>query len=146
MADLRPVLILSARHRPIEISILFSALLSGVLGLTLVRTTQTNSILERLVPGYSWVFHTGLVLGSAVALISIFLKLPASLILERIGLATLTTFLLGYSISSFILLGVVGFSGASFMLFIGLGTLGRILQLNRDIRTLQGLGVGKNDG
>lgn len=143
MADLRPVLILSARHRPLEISILVSGLLTGLLGLINYNSAGATRRLDELIPGYTWVFYAGLFLGSSTALVSIFLNLPTSLILERIGLTLMTMFLLGYAVSSIIIYGVVGLSGAWFISFISFGCVGRICQLNRDIKSLQGIGVGK---
>lgn len=133
----RPLLILSARHRPLEIAVLLASLLTGVFGLFSSSSGQTVSSIDRILPGYGWVWYAGISLGALVALVSIFMSIPSSLLWERIGLSILATFFIGFAFAAITFAGAPGLRSSLFVLAFGLGALFRARQITQDLRMLE---------
>lgn len=133
----RPLLILSARHRPLEIAVLLASLLTGVFGLFSSTSGQTINSVDRILPGYGWVWYVGITLGALTALVSIFMSIPSSLLWERIGLSILATFFIGFSFASVTFAGAAGLRGSLFLLAFGLGAVFRARQITQDLRMLE---------
>lgn len=129
------LLILSGRHRPLEIAVLLASLFTGLLGL-FGTSTRTVSAIDLMLPGYGWVWFAAITLGSTIALGSLPLKIPSSLIWERIGLSILATFFLGYTFAALTFAGGSGIRGSVYLLAFGLGALFRGWQISRDLKKL----------
>lgn len=130
----RPILILSARHRPIETSFLIASLLLGVFGL--IRPAATVRELDQVL-GFGWLWYVGITVGALIGLSSLFLQMPSNLIWERIGLVTISTFFLGYSFAATTFFGLAGFHGSILIITFGIGALLRAWQITRDLRLLE---------
>lgn len=140
MANRRgPILVVAVRHRPFEIAVLLAVLLSTAINL-FVTPTRTLQAINTLLPGYSWVWSVGIIIGSIITLSACFMTIPNTLLVERIGLYLLGMLFSGYSIVAILVLGIIGFSGAFFLLTFALACIFRIRQLNSDIRQLKTLG------
>jgi hypothetical protein len=139
-----PILVLAVRHRPFEIATLLTVFLSTVINLV-TGNTQTLRAINTLLPGYEWVWSIGVLIGSGLALLSAFLSIPNNLLLERIGLFLLGMLFFGYAVVAITVIGLIGFSGAFFLLMFGGACAFRVIQLNRDIRLLKGMGAARDD-
>jgi hypothetical protein len=104
--------------------------------------TQTQRNVDSLLPGYGWVWYIGVLIGAGLALSACFMGIPTCLLIERIGLVLLSALLTGYSIVAIIVLGLVGFSGAFFLLMFSAAGVARIFQINSDVHILKNLGGG----
>jgi hypothetical protein len=103
---------------------------------------MTLRTISEAIPLYAWIWPIGVSIGASIGLMAIFLRLPSALLWERLGLFILATFFAGYSIASIIALGVIGFSGALFLLMFAIAAIFRIRQLSADIRLMKGLSSG----
>lgn len=133
-----PILVVAVRHRPFEISILITVLASAIINLVNGPSMTMQSISE-LIPLYEYIWPIGVGLGSIIGLTAIFVKQPTALLWERLGLFILATFFTGYSIAAIITLGLVGFSGALFLLMFAIAAVFRIRQLTADIELIKGM-------
>lgn len=131
-----PRFILTARHSPFEIMVLVVSLLTGVINLFGFNTSPTLEAVTRTIPFYLPVWGVGLVVGAATALVSVFLTIPMSLILERIGLSLLATLFTTYAIAVVLGAGSRGIGTALLVGCFALGSVLRVLSINRDIRLI----------
>jgi predicted benzoate:H+ symporter BenE len=131
----KPVLILSARHRPIEITVLVAFFLVGTIGL--FQPARTVQQLNDALHGWGWLWYAGIALGSSTALLSMIPKIPTSLIWERIGLTIISTFLVGYTFASTMFFGIEGLRASLIVVLFGLGCLLRAYQITRNLRLLE---------
>lgn len=132
----KPVLILSARGRPIEVTVLVACLFTGILGL-IGQQSRTSTNLDIVLGGFGWIWYVGMIVGGVLSLASIFFKFPNNLLWERIGLMLLTTFFFGFSFIAITFSGFLGLRSTLFLLFFGVGFLFRVRQITRDLRLLE---------
>jgi hypothetical protein len=135
-ADASPHFILTARHSPFELAVLAVALITGVINLVANSTSPSLQAVAAAIPFYPQVWGAGLVLGSTAGLVSVFLKIPMSLILERIGLSLLATLFTSYGIAIGLAAGGRGIGSVLLVGSFAIGSVLRILAINRDIRLI----------
>lgn len=128
------VVVLDSRHRPMELSVLVVALFAGLFGL--IRD-QPGSVLSQLSFGYPWIWNAGVMLAATVALSSVFLAIPDSLLLERVGLCMLFTFFGSYGVGGLVLSGGPAFPAAFYSITIAGGAVGRAVQITNDLKRLR---------
>lgn len=131
-----PAFIFTARHSPFEIVVLLVSLLTGVINLAGASTSPSLTAVAGAIPFYLPVWGAGLMLGSSAALVSAFLALPTSLVLERIGLSLLATLYTSYAAAILIAAGGRGAGTALLVSCFALGSVLRIFQVNRDIKLI----------
>lgn len=131
-----PAFVFTARHSPFELVILLVSLLTGVINLAGASTSPSLASVASAIPFYVPVWAAGLVLGSSTALVSAFLAIPTSLVLERIGLSLLATLFTSYAAAIVIAAGTRGFGTALLIGCFAFGSVLRIHQINRDIKLI----------
>lgn len=134
----QPVIVVTARRRPIEVSVLAISFLTGLLNL--LRPSDALSALSQFVPFYPVIWSVGLMLGAAAGLVGATRELPLSLILERIGLSVLATMFVTYTAAIVTIFGARGWGSAIIVGGLALGVLGRIRQISRDLRSIEEAG------
>lgn len=136
----KSLVIQSARHRPFEIAILTAATLTGVFSFF---TPKSPSILamEASIPYYGYVWSIGLILGGGLGLASLLMKIPSTLLVERISMSLLSTLFLAYAFSAVFILGISlgSVGGLLNLLAFGGGALARAFQISRDLKNIQGV-------
>ena len=136
----KPTLIVSARHRPLELAVLSISLIASLTSVFNIRPTRTLSAIEAFLPGYAWIWYAGTAAGALAGLVSAFMKIPDCLLLERIGLYILVTFWFGYGFAALTIVGAGGLAGSLYLMGFAVGGIFRISQLHRDIKMLKGEG------
>lgn len=129
----KTILILSGRHRPIEVTFLVASLLLGIFGL--IRPARTVQQLDEMI-GFGFLWYIGIAVGAIISLVSLFFKMPLNLLWERIGLVIIATFFLGYSFATTMFFGWPGLQGSILIINFGVGAALRAWQISQDLRLL----------
>jgi hypothetical protein len=126
---------MSSRGRhPHEVTILFSALLIGVLGLaTYDNPVSASTTVGRFPHPFGLILLIGITAGSSVALAGVFTKKPLSPHIERAGLMVLGVQLGIYSLAAVLLFGLRGSGFGIFVGGIAVANLWRALQIPKEI-------------
>jgi hypothetical protein len=95
-------LVLRSGRSPFQVLLMAACLISGVSGLL---PHEQRSIIDQLADGRATAWYAGLIFGGIVVLVGLFLRLPTSLLVERVGLLLLTGLFIGYGIGIYLLLG-----------------------------------------
>jgi hypothetical protein len=128
-------LIIRSSRSPFAIVLMIACLVSGVAGLL---PHEQRSTIDQLASGAAFVWYLGLLLGGTTVLAAMMLRLPTSLLLERVGLLLLTGLFLAYGVGIYMLLGFgpVRVGGVVILAF-GVACGARVWQIGRDLRRLR---------
>lgn len=130
------LIILSGRHRPVELSIVFATFIISMIDLLDSADKSTAGVIKELFPSYTWVWNAVLIFGALVALMgSIWHRLVEALLAERVGLLILATSFLSYGVGIMFARNISSFS-AWYFAFIGIGMFIRSWQITQDLRNL----------
>lgn len=130
------ILIVSGRHRPIELSVLIATLSISFVQLIVQNDSSNYTIIRKILPDFYWVWNIGLILGAAIALVGCFwYELTRSLLFERIGLILVGTLFLSYGVGVLTAIHIYSFSGFYF-LFLGVGFCVRAAQISSELKQI----------
>lgn len=131
------LIILSGRHRPVELSIVSATLVISTIDLLDSADRSTAGIIRELFPSYTWIWNVLLILGALIALCgAMWVRLVEALLAERVGLLILATSFLAYGVGIMFARNIASFS-AWYFAFIGLGMFIRSWQITRDLHHLE---------
>lgn len=131
-----PAFIFTARHSPFEIAFLLMSVVSGVVNLIGGSTSPSLSAFAEALPWFLPAWGAGLIAGGICGLASVFMALPGSLIIERIGLSLLATLYSSYAVAVLFFAGGRGLGSGLLVLCVVVGSVLRILAIGRDIRLI----------
>lgn len=135
--DQEELIILSGRHRPVELSIITATLIISAIDLLDGHDVSTAGIIKQLFPSYTWAWNVVLVLGAVIALAgAMWVKLVEALLAERVGLLILATSFLAYGVGIMFARNPASFS-AWYFACIGIGMFVRSWQITRDLHHLE---------
>lgn len=128
-------LILRSGSSPFEVLVMAACLISGVSGLF---PHERRGVIDQLAEGGAVAWYIGLIVGGAVVLVGLFLRLPTSLLVERVGLLLLGGLFVGYGIGIYLLLGydVVRVGGVT-TIACGVACGVRAWQIGHDLNRLR---------
>lgn len=129
-------LTLSSGRQPFEVLLLVACVLTGAVGV--VVPGAGSPTIDRFVPQpFTTLFYVALFGSAAVSAVGVSLRLPTSLLVERIGMVVLSALLLIYGIAVYALHGpAVGIGGVIIIAF-GVAAMLRCAQITRDLRKLK---------
>jgi hypothetical protein len=123
---------LASARNPFEIVMILAGLLAGIAGL--VVPGSGARVIYNLLPHYAQVFNACLVLGTGTVAVSLFLRPPMTLLIERVGMIWLAGLLLPYGIAIVCAVSV-GFHPLGLLILgYGLACAARVLQITRDLQ------------
>lgn len=132
----KPLVLTSGRANPFEVLLLVACTFTGVFGL--VAPGSGSRTIDQFIP-HPWtvVFYAALFVSAALALAGVFLRMPLALLIERVGMAVLSSLLLVYGLAVYALHGLsVGVAGAIILSF-GVAAVLRVVQISRDLAALR---------
>lgn len=123
-------------RNPLAISLLGVLLLSGVIGL--FNPEKASPTLTRVLGEAVWVWHVGLIIGSAVTLLGIVVLRPLNdVLVERIGATWLASIFLAYGAVLAIVGGPTGATSAGISIGLGFAFAVRVWQITKDLARLR---------
>ncbi len=129
------VVAVGGTRSPYGVVLMIACVVSGIAGLI---PHEARGFIDQLDPGYSITWHIGLLVGAAVALTGMFLRLPTSLLVERAGAFLLAMLMCAYGSAIYFLVGWGGVrTGGIITVMFGLAAAARVVQIHRDLRTLR---------
>lgn len=135
MARLRPPLeLISIRTQPFEVVFIFIAVLSG---LQILLAPTPGGSLKQLVGDFSWLWGGGILLGSAICIVSIFLTSPDTLLWERVGLFVLFTWFASYAFASFFITHSLVFVASYYSLTLAIASMYRVYQITKYVNLMK---------
>jgi hypothetical protein len=130
----RKALNIHCGNQPFEVALLVTCVLTGVTGLL---TGNAAPVLQQVLGDHVWVWHAGLVVGSAVTLVAVFLRLPMTLVVERVGMIWLATLFLAYGAAILLLSTATVATAGGITLGFGLASIARVVQITNDLGRLR---------
>lgn len=128
-------LVLRTGRSPFQVLLMAACLISGVSGLI---PHEQRSIIDQLADGGARIWYAGLVVGGTIVLAGLFLQLPTSLLVERVGLLLLTGLFVGYGVGVYLLLGSDQVRvGGVITIACGVACGARAWQIGRDLSRLR---------
>lgn len=95
-------LVLRTGRSPFQVLLMVACLISGVSGLF---PHEQRGVIDQLAEGAAGAWYTGLIVGGSVVLVGVCMRVPTSLLVERVGLLLLTGLFLAYGVGVYLLLG-----------------------------------------
>lgn len=129
----RKALLIHSGRQPFEVALLTICILVGLVGLL---TGSTSKAIEFILGDWSWIWNAGLVVGGAFTLVGVSLRLPESLLWERIGMVWLSTLFLTLGTAVIALYWDQGFTAVGFLLAYGFAAAVRVIHIGRDLKVL----------
>lgn len=127
--------IVRSGRNPLSATVLAVFAVSGVLGL--LDPSQASPILRGVLGHYVWIWHGGLVIGSATALVGVTVLKPLNdVLVERIGMVWLATLFLSYFVAVCANDSAFFSTYSGIVLGLGLAFAMRAWQITRDLRRL----------
>jgi hypothetical protein len=133
MPHRKPLLVQSGRQ-PFEVVILVTCVLSGLVGLL---TNEYPAPVKLILHSFTWAYGASLSAGAVIALIGIYIKPVASLLVERVGMAWLGSIFFAYAVAVTVQPQGRGLTGAILLFGLGLATIARAITITRDLRKVQ---------
>lgn len=126
------IVVVHSGRNPFQLWMLSACVLSGVVGLT--GPGENSSAISRLLPGWeTTAWYVGL---AAFGLIGLFGAVRNNLLIERVGMAGLSTLALLYAVGVVAVAGTRGLFAALLIAAFAAACVTRFLQINRDLRVL----------
>lgn len=127
----------SIRHRPFEVVIVFTVLLTGIA--SSFNKSPVVAAIEQTLPFYGYVWNIGLILSGTVGVISIIMNMPSTLIVERISMSLMATLFIAYGFTVVFIIGTSSIAGVLSLFAFGTGAFARIIQITGDLKKIEGL-------
>jgi len=127
------MVILRSGRSPFEIFMLAACVLAGIAGLITPRAS--SNAISMLLPDWQLIaWYWGLVVSGSIGLLGIAGKRATALLVERIGLATLSCLTLAYSIAVVDAAGLRGAFAAGITAAFAVACVGRCWQIGADLK------------
>jgi hypothetical protein len=130
------LLIVRAGRQPHEIFICLTTFVVGLIGTTIPQ--KIGAPISAIFGGLpTRLFYLGMAIFSAVVLYSLLHRKIESMLLERVGLVSLSFFYLAYAVAVYAYRGIGGLVSAILPIAFVLGNIARIWQIGRDLSIIK---------
>lgn len=122
-------------RNPLSITVLLAFFGSGVLGLVLPG--QASPSVSEVLGAWAWVWHAGLAIGAATALVGVLVLKPLNdVLVERVGMVWLASLFLSYFVAVCVADDAFFTTYSGVVLGLGVAFAVRAWQITRDLRAL----------
>lgn len=122
-------------RNPFEIILILAALLAGLTGLLVPGSG--SGLIQRLLADWEVVWNVGLTVGAATAALSLVLKPPMTLLIERVGMTWLAALMIPFGAAVYVLSDNPASTGAFLIAGYGVACAARVAQITHQLARLR---------